>query len=213
MATSTKLKYIDSRWPVFAVQGIIALLFGWFVMFTGNNDVKALVVVVGVTLLSLGMIEAFNLLHRAHTRSTLGLSLAIALFEVGVALSLLLSLDQNPAWHLTIVAVYTLVRGVFEILIGLRSIDDSTDRSIWVICGICGSIVGFAILNSGHFTNTTTFVKFFGSYMMIFGLCNLIYGVHNRDQGKVYLAEKSAAKLVKKSTQKSARKAKTARKK
>lgn len=213
MATNTKLKYIDSRWPVFAVQGVIALLFGWFVMFTGVTDVKALVVVVGVTLLGLGIVETANLFHRAHTRSTLGLSLAIALFEVGIALALLFTLDQNPAWHLTMVAIYTLVRGIFEILIGLRSVDDSTDRSIWVICGICGAIVSFAILNSGHFANTATFVKFFGSYMMVFGLCNLIYGVHNRDQCKAYLAEKATAKLAKKSTKKPARKSKITRKK
>lgn len=204
MATTTKLKYIDSHWPVFAVQGVIALLFGWFVMFNNTTDITALIVIVGATLLGLGIIELFNSLQRARSHSTLGLSLAVAIFEVAVALSLLFTLDQNPAWHLTAVAVYTLVRGVFEILIGLRSVDDSTDRSIWVICGICGSIVSFAILNSGHFANIATFIKFFGSYMMIFGLCNLIYGLHNRDQKLSYLAEKSAtrrtAKKAKKST-------------
>ena len=37
---STKLKYIDSHWGIFALQGIVALLFGWFALFTGSSDIQ-----------------------------------------------------------------------------------------------------------------------------------------------------------------------------
>ena len=179
---TTPRKYIDSHWLIFAFQGVLALLFGWFVMFTGLTDTTALVATVGAFLLGLGVIELFNLLRRTHLKETWGFSLTIAVFEVAVALALLFTLKQNIALHLAIIACYTIFRGVFEILIGVRSIDDSTDKLIWTICGICGVIMGFVILNSGTFGYANTFIQFFGAYLMVFGLSSLIYGVHNRDQ-------------------------------
>ena len=92
---STKLKYIDSHWGVFALQGVVALLFGWFALFTGSSDVQTLVVIVGSVLLSLGIIELFNLLIRTRTRNTWGISLLMAILEIGAALSLLFTYEPT----------------------------------------------------------------------------------------------------------------------
>lgn len=199
---TTPRKYIDSHWLIFAFQGIISLLFGWFVMFTGITDTTALIAIVGAFLLGLGVVELFNLLRRTHLKETWGLSMGVAVFEIAVALGLLFTLNQNIALHLAIIACYTIARGIFEILIGLRSIDDSTDKIIWAICGICGVIMGFVILNSGTFGYANTFLQFFGAYMMIFGLCNLIYGVHNRDQKYTARLERRQMAATRRTTKK-----------
>lgn len=177
----TKRKYIDSHWLVFAIQGILALLFGWYMAFTNIEVVRALVVITSIIMLCFGVIELCNLIHRTHLKETWGLSLAMAVLEVIVGLSLLFTIDQNIAWSLAIIAIYTIARGILEIFVGLKSIDDRTDRAIWIICGICGAVLGFVVLNSGS-ANATSFLRAFGIYMIIFGLSSLIYGVHNRDQ-------------------------------
>ena len=192
---STKLKYIDSHWGVFALQGVVALLFGWFALFTGSSDIQTLVVIVGSVLLSLGIIELFNLLIRTRTRNTWGISLLLAI---------LFTYEQNVAWHLVVVAAYTIFRGIFELILGLRSIDDLTDKFSWVLTGICGCIMGIVILNSGRL-GTTHFIKYFGSYMMVFGIVNLIYSIHNHEQSKDYQAEKVAAKKAKAAVKTSAK--------
>lgn len=155
---TTKLKYIDSHWGIFALQGIVALLFGWFALFTSSSDIQTLVVIVGSVLLSLGIIELLNLLIRTRTRNTWGISLFMAILEIGAALSLLFTYEQNVAWHLAVVAAYTTIRGIFEILLGLHSIDDLTDKFSWVLTGVCGCIMGIVILNSGRL-GTTHFIK------------------------------------------------------
>ena len=193
---STKLKYIDSHWGIFALQGIVALLFGWFALFTGSSDIQTLIVVVGSVLLSLGIIELINLLIRTHTRNTRGISLLMAVLEIGAALALLFTYEQNVTWHLVVIAVYTILRGLFEIILGLHSIDDMTDKFSWVLAGICGCIMGIVILNAGRL-GTMHFIKYFGSYMMIFGIVNLIYSVHNREQSNDYQQEKIANKKAK----------------
>ena len=193
---STKLKYIDSHWGIFALQGIVALLFGWFALFTGSSDLQTLIIIVGSVLLSLGVIELINLLIRTRTRNTWGISLIMAILEIGAALSLLFTYEQNAAWHLVVIAAYTILRGLFEIILGLRSIDDTTDKFSWVLAGICGCIMGIVILNTGHL-GTTHFIKYFGSYMMVFGIVNLIYAMHNNEQSRDYQTEKLAAKKAK----------------
>lgn len=190
---STKLKYIDSHWGIFALQGIVALLFGWFALFTSSSDIQTLVIVVGSVLLSLGIIELLNLLARTRTKNTWGVSLLMAILEISAGLALLFTYEQNVAWHLIVIAAYTILRGIFEIILGLRAIDDLTDKFIWILAGICACIMGVVILNTGHL-GTTPFIKYFGSYMMVFGVVNLIYSVHNNEQGKDYRSEKLAAK-------------------
>ena len=202
---SIKRKYVDSHWLIFAFEGAVALLFGWFALFTNLADTSALVSIVGSLLLGLGIIELFNLLRRTHLNETWGFTLISALVEVAVAFALLFTSNQDLVWHLALIAGYTVVRGVFEILIGLRAVDDTTDKFIWVVTGICGAVMGFVILNSGNAVvvdNAPTFIKFFGAYMTLYGLANLIYGVHNHDQATDLKAERSeaakkAAKTVK----------------
>jgi len=190
---STKLKYIDSHWGIFALQGIVALLFGWFALFTSSSDIQTLVIVVGSVLLTLGIIELLNLLARTRTKNTWGVSLVMAILEISAGLALLFTYEQNVAWHLIVIAAYTILRGIFEIILGLRAIDDLTDKFIWILAGVCACIMGVVILNTGHL-GTTPFIKYFGSYMMVFGVVNLIYSVHNNEQGKDYRSEKLAAK-------------------
>ena len=190
---STKLKYIDSHWGIFALQGIVALLFGWFALFTSSSDIQTLVIVVGSVLLSLGIIELLNLLARTRTKNTWDVSLVMAILEISAGLALLFTYEQNVAWHLVVIAAYTILRGIFEIILGLRSIDDLTDKFIWILAGVCACIMGVVILNTGHL-GTIPFIKYFGSYMMVFGVVNLIYSVHNNEQGKDYRSEKLVAK-------------------
>jgi uncharacterized membrane protein HdeD (DUF308 family) len=193
---SIKRKYVDSHWLIFAFEGVVALLFGWFALFTNLRETDALVSIVGSALLGLGIIELFNLLRRTHLNETWGFTLVSALIEIGIAFALLFTADQELVWHLALIAGYTVVRGLFDILIGLKAVDDITDKFIWVVTGICGAIMGFVILNSGNQTvseNALTFIKFFGAYMMLYGLANLIYGVHNHDQGKELKSERSVA--------------------
>lgn len=192
-----KLKHIDRHPLVFVVQGLISLCAGGFFIFTAERDIKTLVTVVGATLFLLGLVEVFNVIHRQKAQATWAFSLGIAVTEIAIAFALFFLLQQNVAWHLGIIAVYTLLRGLAEIFIGLKSIDDATDKFIWTVTGIIGAIMGFVIFCSGNNQENVAFIQFFGSYMMIFGVANLIYGVHNRDQYKEYrLARKNKTKKV-----------------
>ncbi|MBQ8992230.1 DUF308 domain-containing protein [Candidatus Saccharibacteria bacterium] len=175
-------KYIESHWLIFALQGVVGLLFGWFIMFTNITNVSTLVIVAGSTLLALGVIDLANLIYRKKRQQNWGLALMLMFLNVAIGLALLFTKDLNPAWSLGLLAGYTVFCGLFEILLGFKSLSDPTDRFMWIVCGICGCILGFVVLNSGHFEDPTTFLKFFGTYTMIYGITTLIYAVHNKNE-------------------------------
>lgn len=186
-------KYIESHWLVFAVQGIFALLFGCVALFTTLTELPILVAMASSILLILGIVEFFNLLHREHQKHGLATTAVIALSELAIAVALLLTIGQNVAWHVTIVAVYALLRGVFEIVNAMQPNMEATDRFAWLVCGVCGVLFGFAILNAGHLNQNTAFITYFGAYLMIFGVTNLFYGVHNRNEKLELIAERRLA--------------------
>lgn len=176
-------KYIDSHWLVFIFQGLVAFAFGCLTLFTSDESSYNLVPVVGLSLLSLAVVEFANSVYRSHQRQGWAVSTGIALFDAVFGLLLLVVLNEGMTWHLVIIALYTLLRGLFELLIAFRTTVDPTDRFIWTLCGVCGILFSITIFNSGHLANVD-FMRFFGAYMMILGVSSLIYSIHNREQQK-----------------------------
>ena len=175
-------KFIETHWLFYALQGIISILFGAFLLFTDITEISTLAGIIGASLLCLGVIEVFSFMYRKHYGKSLILSVILSVSEIVITLMLLFMQDYNMAWPLTILAIYTIGRGVIEILLAFLAVTDKTDRFMWATCGICGAVIGVVILNSGGFVDQTTFVRFFSAYMMIYGVTNLIYGVHNRNE-------------------------------
>ena len=189
-----KRKYIDSHWLVFIFQGIIALVFGCVTLFTSDSSSTALIPIIGIFLLGLAVVEFANSIYRSYNKEGWAVSTGVAMFDGLFGLLLLFVVNEGMTWHLVLLAAYTLLRGIFEVVIGFRTTVDPTDRFIWCLCGVCGLLFGIVIFNSGHLANVD-FVRFFGAYMMILGVSSLIYSIHNREQQREdRLARSEAAK-------------------
>ena len=210
-----KRKYIDSHWLVFFIQGVLALLFGWVALFNSGNNLGTILSLVSIFLLCLSIVEFTNALNRASNNHGWFVSVFIAMIDAIVALVLLFTLEQNTAWHLLIIAGYTLVRGICEIIMAFKTTVDPTDRFIWLICGMCGAIMGIVTFNAGNF-ESSFFIRFFGAYLLILGACSLIYAIDNRNQKLEDSAARAEAAKAKKALKAAkttkATKAKTAKK-
>lgn len=194
-----KRKYIDSHWLVFIFQGAIALLFGCLTLFTSGSTSSGLVPVIGIFLLALAVVEFANSIYRSYNRQGWVVSTGVAIFDAIFGVLLLFMVNEGVTWHLVMIAVYTLLRGLFELAIGFRTTVDPTDRFIWCLCGLCGLVFSIVIFNSGHLANID-FVRFFGAYMMIFGVSSLIYSAHNRIQQREYRLSHSESRSRSKKT-------------
>ena len=175
-------RYIDKHWLVFLFRGAIATAFGCFALFRGSASIENTIAVVSVFLLFMGIIDSVGALYSSTKKHGWMNAIVDAIVDVVAALSLLFFAKSNLTNTLVIVSIYTIVSGIIDIFHGFLSTVDPTDRFIRVLAGICGCVIGAVILNAGNF-EVSTFIRFFGAYMLIVGVTSLIYGVHNRQQG------------------------------
>ena len=197
-------RFIDKHWVVFLFRGALAMVFGCFMLFGGTSNIENMVAILSVFLLFMGIVDAVGALY-SSTRKHGWLNAVIdAMIDVVTAVVLLFFTKNDLVASLVVISVYTVLSGIIDIFHGFLSTVDPTDRFIRVLAGICGCVMGIVILNAGKF-EVSTFIRFFGAYMLIVGVTSLIYGVHNRQQN---IEDKIARRQVARSRKKSTRKKK-----
>lgn len=198
-------RYIDKHWLVFLLRGLIAALFGCYALFRSSTSISNTIAVVSVFLLFMGIIDSVGALYSSTKKHGWINAIIDAIVDVAASIALLFFTKDNLTNCVIIISVYTIVSGLIDIFHGFLSTVDPTDRFIRVFAGICGCVIGVAILNAGAL-EITTFIRFFGTYMLIVGTTSLIYGVHNRQQNiEDRIARKASATkaaLKKKATRK-----------
>jgi len=195
-------RYIDKHWSVFIVRGTIALLFGCFALFGGLSDVKNSIALISVFLLFMGIVDSVGALYCSAKKHGWVNAVIDAVVDVLAAMILLFVAKNDITTSVVVISIYTIASGIIDIFHGFLSTVDPTDRFIRILAGMCGCVIGAVILNSGNF-EITTFIRFFGAYIMIVGTTSLIYGAHNRAQN---IEDKIARKQDHKKTTKSRKK-------
>jgi uncharacterized membrane protein HdeD (DUF308 family) len=172
-------RYIESHWWAFFIKSLVAVVVGLFALFTPISTLAVLTAVVALALIVMGAIEFLRTLASIGKQRDWILSLIIALVEVAVGVFLLINREARFELLAIVVASYIIVRGLFDVVVGLASLKDSTDRFIWTVAGIAGVVLGIIILNYPG-QSEIAFVWIFGVYTLIFGLTGLIYSIHAR---------------------------------
>lgn len=203
--SKVKRKYVESHWLIFALLGVVTFIAGLYLMFSPSEDVAHYMYVIGYILMSLAVVQVINVIYRKQRQFNWGISLVIALIEFAVGMTLVLTTSMSYEFHIALIAAYVLIRSISSIVSGFSSFTNMTDKFMWVVYGMVGSILGFILLADPG-VSETTFIRVFATFMLIAGLTNLMYGIHAKD-------ELTEAKLARaKSTKKISSKAKKAKK-
>ena len=199
-------RFIDKHWFIFIIRGVLAGIFGFIALFGGMADVENMIAIISLFLLFMGIIDSAGALYNSTKKHGWINSIIDAVIDVAAALLLLFLAQGNLVFGLMILSVYTVLSGVIDIFHGFLSTTDPTDRFIRILAGVCGCIMGAVIVNAGNF-EVSTFIRFFGAYMLIVGVTSMIYGIHNRAQNiEDKIARKEARTKLPKKTKKSSRK-------
>jgi uncharacterized membrane protein HdeD (DUF308 family) len=201
--STNRKKYIESHWLVFAVKGAIALVAGLLLTLTTKSDTSYLAKMVGFAMAGLGIIEIFNTINRKRLEHNWGMSLAIGIVEFIVAICMLFTLNTglHEGWNvltrISLLSFYMLAASILSIAIGFTCFKDDTDKFMWVIEGMVGAILAFVALG-GSGLSDTTHIKLFGTYLMVRGLTDLVFGIHSRDELQDVAERRAKAKTTKK---------------
>lgn len=208
-------RFIDKHWLMFIIRGVLAAAFGCMTLFSGITEVSNIIAIASVFLLFMGIMDAVGALYSSTRKHGWINSIIDALIDIIAAMMLLFCAKGSLTNSVVILSVYTVVSGLVDIFHGFLSTVDPTDRFIRVVMGISGCIIGIVILNSGGF-EITTFMRFFGAYMLIVGMGSMVYGAHNRAQwieDRIARSESHQSKSkIKKTTKATTKKASKKRK-
>lgn len=174
-------RYIDKHWFVFIIRGLLAGIFGFLMLFGRLNSIEGVIAMISVLLLFMGIVDATSALYNSTKKRGWANSIIDAGIDVVTAVLLLFFARNDLVFSLVIISVYTALSGVIDLFHGFLSTVDPTDKFIRILTGVCGCVMGAVILNAGSF-EVMTFIRFFGSYMLVVGVTSLIYGVHNHAQ-------------------------------
>ena len=197
-------RFIDKHWLMIMVRGTLAVIFGCYALFGGMSSMGSMIAIVSVFLLFMGIVDSVGALYSSVKRHGWINSVIDALIDVIASLALLFFAKNDLTNSVIILSVYTIISGVIDIFHGFLSTVDPTDRFIRILAGVAGCVIGLVIVNAGNF-ELTTFMRFFGAYMLIVGVTSLIYGVHNRAQND---EDRVARREVHRSTHKANKKKK-----
>lgn len=191
-------KYIDKHWLVFIIRGALAGAFGFIALFGRMTNIENMTAAISVFLLLMGVVDSVGALYNSTKKRGWINSVIDAGVDVVAAVVLLFFARNDLVTSVIVLSVYTILSGVIDVFHGFLSTVDPTDRFIRILAGVCGCIIGAVILNAGNF-EITTFIRFFGAYMLIVSVTSMIYGVHNRAQN---IEDKIARKQAKKKNKK-----------
>ena len=188
--STKRRKYIESHWLVFAVKGGIALIAGLLLTLSNKSDTTYLAKMVGFAMAGLGVMEIFNTINRKRLEHNWGMSLAIGVVELIIAICMLFTLNTglHEGWNvltrISLLSFYMLASSVLSIAIGFTCFKDDTDKFMWIVEGMVGAILAFVALG-GSGLSDNTHIKMFGTYLLVRGLVELIFGVHSREEMEV----------------------------
>ncbi len=200
MSKTTK-KFIESHWLTFAMKGAISVVAGMCLMFANGWNTEILIHIVGWTMIGLGLIELINMIHRSHKQANWGFPLFLGLLEIAIAAILLVStipglgIEYQIPFRIAVLSGYVLFASVVTIFIGFSSFSNMTDRFMWIVNGMLGSVLAF-VLFAGSGLSITMHIELFGTYLLVNGLTDLFFGVHSHDEALELKAERAAKRVA-----------------
>ncbi len=191
--SNTKRKFIESHWLTFALKGAISVVASLCLMFSRSNDTHTLTHILGWTMFGLAFIEIANVVYRKVRSNNWGFPLFLGILELAISIALLYTVDPEAtdesliATRVAILAGYVIFASVVTIVMGFMSFNNITDRYMWVINGMIGSVLAFLMLGGTSSASDTAGIFFgtkvlvFGVYLLVNGLTDLFFGIHARD--------------------------------
>ena len=192
-------RFIDKHWLVYVIRGGFAAVFGAIALFGLMTDLSQVMVLISIFLLFMGIVDSISALYASTKKHGWFNSVIDALVDIVAAVALLVWGKGDLTLCTIILAVYTVVSGLIDIFHGFLSTVDPTDRFIRILAGAIGCVLGVVILNAGNF-EISTFIRFFGAYLLVVGVTSLIYGVHNRAQNVEDKVARKESRTAKKKT-------------
>ncbi len=158
---------LKANWWMLTVRGVALLLFGLVAVFWPGLTLVTFVYIFSAFILVSGLVGAITSLVSVGKKGWL-VGLLLSLLELGVGLYLVRHPLVSFGTIVLLLGLSFLVRGVFEIVSSLMGDNPATSKTLTIISGVLGVLVGIFVLNQ-PVASGVAFVWLVGLYSLITG--------------------------------------------
>ncbi len=163
----TEVEALKANWWMLTVRGVALLLFGLVAVFWPGLTLVTFVYIFSAFILVSGLVGAITSLVSIGKKGWV-VSLLLSLLELGVGLYLVRHPLASFATIILLLGLSFLVRGVFEVVSSLFGEGPATSKTLTIISGLLGVVVGIFVLNQPA-ASGVAFVWLVGLYSLITG--------------------------------------------
>ncbi len=158
---------LKANWWMLTVRGVALLLFGLVAVFWPGLTLVTFVYLFSAFLLVSGLVGVITALVSIGNKGWF-VGLLMGLLELGVGLYLVRHPLVSFATLILLLGLSFIVRGVIEVVSALSGNDMATSKTLAIIGGLLGVIVGVMVLNQPA-ASGVVFVWLVGLYALLMG--------------------------------------------
>ncbi len=167
---------LKAMWESLVLRGVAGILFGIAAVFWPGLTLVTLVYIFSIYILISGVIGIVESIRAISDGNSWVWRLVLSIAELGVGVYLVRHPSVSFATLILLIGLVLIARGVFEVVLALLEDYSATEKTLMIIGGALGVIVGIAILMQPA-AGGVAFVWVLGLYALLTGPMWIALGI------------------------------------
>lgn len=163
------------NWWFLVINGLIAILFGIFLLFFDTDLIRVLLIYIGIGGAAVGAILLFGAIRNIKQDKQAGMLLFESILTLVIGLILVLFPSFSMKFFLVIIGVWAVILGIVQLAILINLKQQLPGRNILLFNGILTIVMG-VMLFFDPVTTAGFLLKILGFFAILFGVLMIYFG-------------------------------------
>lgn len=163
------------NWWFLVINGLIAILFGVFLLFFDTDLIRILMMYIGIGVTVVGVILLLAAIRNIRNDKQAGMLLFESILTVVIGLVLLLFPTFSMKFFLVIIGVWAVILGIVQLAILINIREKFASKNILLFNGLLTIVLG-VMLFFDPVTTAGVLLKILGVFAILFGILMIYFG-------------------------------------
>ncbi len=163
------------NWWFLVINGIIAILFGVFLLYFDTDMIEMLLFYIGIGIAVVGVFLLFAAIRNIKADKHAGMLLFESILTVVIGLVLILFPKFSMKFILIIIGVWAIILGIVQLAILINIKEKMASKNILLFNGLLTIVLG-VLLFFDPITTAGFLLKILGFFAILFGIMMIYFG-------------------------------------
>lgn len=164
------------NWWFLVVNGLIAILFGIFLLFFDKDLMKVIVIYLGIAFIIAGVFMLITGIRNIKAEKQAGVQLVQSILTLIIGLIVVLFPTFSLKLVLIIIGVWAVILGIAQLVILISIKEHMSSKTVLLFNGILTIVMGI-LLFFDPIATTGFLLKIIGVFAIIFGILMIYFGI------------------------------------